>query len=131
MEGDDVMTHATKGRGARMAGFGLILCLLILLCYVLLHYTSLAGNSSGFTSDSLGLVLSESENGLKIVAVAHKSIGERAGLQPGDLLTQMNQYTLTQPAAMDRLLTTACREPLQIVLMRDGAEMNLTIPYID
>lgn len=76
----------------------------------------------------LGLMLLE-EDGIYVLAVTDRSPACRAGIEPGDLLTEADGESLTEIAQLEAMLQHVPEGgALRLGLMRDGASMTLTLP---
>ena len=77
----------------------------------------------------LGLMLLEEKDGIYVLAVTGRSLACRAGIEPGDLLTEADGESLTEIAQLEAMLQHVPEGgALRLGLMRDGASMTLTLP---
>ena len=77
----------------------------------------------------LGLMLLEEKGGIYVLAVTDRSLACRAGIEPGDLLTEADGESLTEIAQLEAMLQTVPESgALRLGLVRDGASMTLTLP---
>jgi S1-C subfamily serine protease len=64
--------------------------------------------------------------GLLVVEVLPDSPAERAGMRAGDILLKAGQMYVSNAESLQRLLfAEAIGEPLELAVLRDGAELNL------
>ena len=67
-----------------------------------------------------------------VTFVAKGSPAEKAGLEVGDVLLQINeQAVLTRDAAREALGEIGMERPLQLTVRRDGGHVSLTLPAPD
>ncbi|MGH8215081.1 MAG: PDZ domain-containing protein [Rhodanobacteraceae bacterium] len=84
-----------------------------------------------YLSDSrqgmLGVAVRHDKAGTTVVAVSPGSPAERAGVQVGDVITEVNARSMTFPAkAADRNLSTLrVGEPVQLTVQRNGKTLHL------
>ncbi|MGX5717704.1 S1C family serine protease [Arthrobacter sp. MAHUQ-56] len=65
--------------------------------------------------------------GLRVVEVLPGSPADKAGLAPGDILLAAGSRSVSNAESLQRLLfADAIGEPLEIAILRDGAEVHLT-----
>lgn len=77
----------------------------------------------------LGLMLLEEKGGIYVLAVTDRSPACRAGIEPGDLLTEADGESLTEIAQLEAMLQTMPESgALRLGLVREGASMALTLP---
>ena len=77
----------------------------------------------------LGLMLLEEEDGIYVLAVTDRSPACRAGIEPGDLLTEADGESLTEIAQLEAMLQHVPEGgALRLGLVRNGASMTLTLP---
>ncbi|MBD1996257.1 trypsin-like peptidase domain-containing protein [Leptolyngbya sp. FACHB-541] len=75
----------------------------------------------------IGITVSQDE-GVLIVAIAANSPAAQAGLQPGDIITQVNDVAIeTADQVQDQVETTPLGEPLQLTVNRNGSTQQLTV----
>ena len=77
----------------------------------------------------LGLMLLEEEGGVYVLAVTDNSLACRAGIEPGDLLTEADGVTLTEITQLEGMLQASPADGLlHLCLTRDGMPMTLALP---
>ncbi len=75
---------------------------------------------------ALGLMLLEDESGIYVLAVNTGSAAEKAGIEPGDRITQVQGETVIQAAALDEYIAREKR--LSLTVQRGSRNMQIEIP---
>ena len=75
----------------------------------------------------LGVMLSPGRGGLKVERVLPGSPAQAAGIQPGDLLTQVDGRPLTTVKDIHDALKAAPHDPHSYQVSREGKELSITI----
>lgn len=94
-----------------------------------LHFPAQQHASPPSRMTELGLMLLEEEGGVYVLAVTDNSLACRAGIEPGDLLTEADGVTLTEITQLEGMLQASpAGGLLHLCLTRDGMPMTLALP---
>ena len=66
----------------------------------------------------LGLLLLDGDDGISVLGVLDKSLAEQAGIDPGDVLTRINETSLTTVEMLDNLLMNGSADTFVLELQR-------------
>ena len=95
----------------------------------LMHFPAQQHVSPPSRMTELGLMLLEEKGGIYVLAVTDRSPVCRAGIEPGDLLTEAGGESLTEIAQLEAMLQDVPEGgALRLGLVRNGASMTLTLP---
>ena len=95
----------------------------------LMHFPAQQHASPPSRMTELGLMLLEEEGGVYVLAVTDNSLACRAGIEPGDLLTEADGVTLTEITQLEGMLQASPADGLlHLCLTRDGMPMTLALP---
>lgn len=83
--------HTRQPAGHR----GLLLLVVLFMFFMVILFLCAPASVGNIPPDGLGLILRAETDGLRIIAVACESPAEKAGLLPGDLLTQAGDIALS------------------------------------
>ena len=77
----------------------------------------------------LGMMLEEDAGGVSVLAVQQKSIADRAGVIPGDLLLRANDAPFANISELDRLFGHFAPSGIRLQLMRAGEPVMVQLAF--
>lgn len=67
------------------------------------------------------------QNQVQVINVAPNSPAAQAGLQPGDLIVQVNDQTIDSTQALQKAIAASLGQPTRLVFQRDGQTQEVTL----
>ncbi len=67
------------------------------------------------------------QNQVQVINVAPNSPAARAGLQPGDLIIQVNDQAIDSTQALQRAIAASLEQPTRLVIQRDGQIQEVSL----
>lgn len=78
----------------------------------------------------LGVIITDSPEGIRIDRVQAGSVAAEAGIEPGDVLRQFDGQPISDPRQLQRLVQSASAgESVELTVMRNGEEQTLTAAF--
>ena len=77
----------------------------------------------------LGMMLEEDGGGVSVLAVQQKSVADRAGVIPGDLLLRANDAPFASISELNRLFGHFGPSGIQLQLMRAGEPVMVQLAF--
>lgn len=106
---------------------GALVAVLALLCWMLLAAPCTQDDVSMTGAAAKGLLLLDDEQGVYVLAVTDKSPAALAGVEPGDYLLSAGGLPIDKAQRLDEMMAQM-KEPLQLRLRRNNAEVLITLP---
>lgn len=102
----------------------LVLALILLGAGAVLWHTQLSAPSEESVTRmaDLGLMLLDSDEGVTVLAVKDKSVADKAGILPGDVLLQADDVSVANILQLEEILLAA-QKRMAIQLRRDQEEL--------
>lgn len=129
------ITYLAIGWNARSVSkngslFSLVLCwILIAIFFAGFSAWQYATQTGPFTSRlSLQFEGSQTDDGILVESVEDGGTAAVAGLQPGDVITAIRRDPITLAQLNERVAQAAVDDPFRLRIMRNGEEIQLTVP---
>ena len=88
----------------------------------------MTGGNKGF----LGILMGEGSDGIMITRVVPKAPAQKGGLQPGDVITHINERVVDTPEKLQRIVSgTAPGREIKVGFLRDGEEQTKEVTLAD
>ena len=108
-----------------------IMAAALLFLAVLMHgpFHSAPPPQAGSGPAGLGMMLEEDAGGVSVLAVQQKSVADRAGVIPGDLLLLANDAPFATISELDRLFGRFAPSGIRLQLMRAGEPVMVQLAF--
>lgn len=78
----------------------------------------------------LGVIITSSPEGIRIDQVQGTSVADEAGIEPGDILQQVDGQRISDPRQLQRLVQSmSAGQSVELTVLRDGEEQTLTATF--
>lgn len=127
----DRLNDRERGDGMRKWKWQLLAVLLVLIGVIacLLCRTPLPQREITDTAE-LGLILLDDAEGVVVLAVQDRSMADRAGILPGDVLLQANDTLLHSIAELEQLMQSRAFPVLKMKIRRTENRFEIKIPLL-
>lgn len=93
---------------------------------------SAQGQTRAQSGPTLGAMIEQTPEGVRVVQVQPGSAAEAAGLQSGDVLMSFNGNQVNDPSSLvQEIRSTQTGQPVDVVVRRNGEEQRLTATFQD